>query len=202
MTAAYSNALAKQMLTQNALYHIERVTMRQVTVNAQQQFASWNNITQGQIPKIMILGMVNSAALSGTHDSTPFNFHHYDVMSVTAEINGKQYPSTSYDLNFAANYSLQAYEGLLDTLGRLNEPAGELPFHRYVYNKGYTLFGFDFTSSHTGLNSVALVKQGNLKVNLKFRNPVPDTIVVFCMLVFDNVIEITNNRDVIFNFNP
>jgi len=200
MTASYSNALAKQLLTSNAVYHIERVAMRHMTLNAGQQFAAWNNVTQGQIPKIMILGMVSSNALAGTHDTTPYNFQHFDLMSIYAEINGKIYPNNSYDLNFPNHFSLQAYEGLLDTLGRLNEPSGELVFDRHKYNNGYTLFGFDFTSSHTGLNSVALVKQGNLNIHLKFRVDLPETIVVFAMLVYDNVIEITNNRDIIFNF--
>ena len=30
----------------------------------------------------------------------------------------------------------------------------------------------------------------------------PETVVVFAMLIYDNVIEIANNRDVIFNFAP
>ena len=56
--------------------------------------------------------------------------------------------------------------------------------------------------SHTGLKAVALIKQGNLNVHMKFRVALPETVVVFAMLIYDNVIEITNNRDVIFNFAP
>ena len=37
---------------------------------------------------------------------------------------------------------------------------------------------------------------------MKFRVALPETVVVFAMLIYDNVIEITNNRDVIFNFAP
>ena len=189
-------------MTTNAMYHIDRVAMRQLTLNQNVQFAVWNNVTQGQVPKMMLLGLVSSAALAGTHDTSPFNFHHYDLMGVHAELNGKIFPSNSYDLDFASNNSLQAYNDLLDTLGRLNESSGELPFSRLVYNKGYTLFGFDFTGSHTGLKAVALIKQGNLNVHMKFRVALPETVVVFAMLIYDNVIETTNNRDVIFNFAP
>ena len=202
MTPAYSNALAKQLLTSNAMYHIERVSMRQLTLNHNAQFAVWNNVTQGQIPKVMILGFVSSTARAGTHDTSPFNFHHYDLMGIYAEVSGKIFPSNSYDLNFTTNNSLQAYNDLFDTLGRLNESTGELPFNRLLYNKGYTLFGFDFTSSHTGLNSLAFIKQGNLNVHMKFRTALPETVVVFAMLIYDNVIEITNNCDVIFSFSP
>ena len=202
MTPAYSNALAKQLMTTNAMYHIDRVAMRQLTLNQNVQFAVWNNVTQGQVPKMMLLGLVSSAALAGSHDTSPFNFHHYDLMGVHAELNGKIFPSNSYDLDFTSNNSLQAYSDLLDTLGRLNESSGELPFSRLVYNKGYTLFGFDFTGSHTGLKAVALIKQGNLNAHMKFRVALPETVVVFAMLIYDNVIGITNNRDVIFNFAP
>ena len=124
------------------------------------------------------------------------------MTGVHAELNGKIFPSNSYDLDFASNNRLQAYNDLLDTLGRLNESSGELPFSRLVYNKGSPLFGFDFTGSRTGLKAVALIKQGNLNVHMKFRVALPQTVVVFAMLIYDNVIQITYNRGDIFNFAP
>lgn len=202
MTPEYSTCLAKTLVTQNAMYQIDRVAMRQLTLNQNVQFAVWNNVTQGQVPKIMLFGMVSSNALAGTHDTTPFNFQHYDLMAIHAELNGRIYPSNSYDLNFSTNCSLQAYDDLLDTLGRLYLPTGELPFHRFSYNRGFTLFGFDFTGSHSGLSAVSLIKQGNINLHLRFRTPLPETVVTFAYLVYDNVIEINNNRDVIFSFAP
>ena len=184
------------------MYQIDRVAMRQLTLNQNVQFAVWNNVTQGQVPKIMLFGMVSSNALAGTHDTTPFNFQHYDLMAIHAELNGRIYPSNSYDLNFSTNCSLQAYDDLLDTLGRLYLPTGELPFHRFSYNRGFTLFGFDFTGSHSGLSAVSLIKQGNINLHLRFRTPLPETVVTFAYLVYDNVIEINNSRDVIFSFAP
>ena len=123
-------------------------------------------------------------------------------MAIHAELNGRIYPSNSYDLNFNTNCSLHAYDDLLDTLGRLYVPTGEVPFNRFQYNRGFTLFGFDFTGSHSGLNAVSLIKQGNINLHLRFRSALPETVVAFAYLVFDNVIEINNNRDIIFNYAP
>ena len=52
MTPEYSTSLAKTLVTQNAMYQIERVAMRQLTLNQNVQFAVWNNVTQGQVPKL------------------------------------------------------------------------------------------------------------------------------------------------------
>ena len=199
----YLNALNKQLTINTAKYHLERVVMRQHSLIRGQQHAVWSNVVIGQIPKIMILGIVPNDAFTGVHDKSPFNFHHFDLSNSSAEVNGQLYPTRGYEFDFERNLTLSAYDGLLDVLERLNEPSGELPFDRYSYNKGgFTLMGFDFTSGHTGRGSLSLIKQGNLNINIHFKIPLPEGAICVAMLVFDNVIEINNNRQVLFDFAP
>ena len=91
----------------------------------------------------------------------------------------------------------------MDVLERLNEPSGELAFDRFMYNKGgFALYGFDFTTGHTGRGSLSLIRLGNLNVNIHFKVPLPEGAICLAMLVFDNVVEINNNRQVLFDFAP
>ena len=70
-SAGYMNALSKRLLRAPAVYHFERVQMRQATVAGGLQTAEWPNLVAGQLPKMMLVCLVSSAALSGSHDTTP-----------------------------------------------------------------------------------------------------------------------------------
>jgi hypothetical protein len=176
--------------------------MRQTTIGLGLQVHTWNNLACGQLPKTLILGLTTSSAFTGSPTESPFNFGHHDLAFVSAEIDGIIYPSQGYNMDFDTAQSLQAYEGLLDTLERLNEPTGELPFDRLEYVKGFTLYGFDFTVSHTGREALSLIRSGNLNINFRFKRPLPVVVVAIGMLTFDNTIQINNNRQVIFDYAP
>jgi hypothetical protein len=198
----FFSAVSKQLLTTTAKYHIERVQMKQLTLIKGQQQAVWANLVIGQLPKVMFFGIVPSEGFGGVYNKTPFNFHHFHISTLSAEFDGQLYPTRGYELDFNEGLHLPAYEGLLDTLERLNEPAGEVPFNRLQYADGFTIYGFDFTPGHTGRGSLSLIKQGNLNVNMRFEKSLPEGAVCIAMLVFDNIIEINNNRQVIFDFAP
>ena len=86
------NALSKRLLRAPAVCHFERVQMRQETIAGGLQTAEWPNLVAGQLPKMMLVCLVSSAALSGSHDTTPLYLDHFDVSYLNAEIDGKLYP--------------------------------------------------------------------------------------------------------------
>jgi len=198
-TASYMNALQKNLLRTPATYHFERVQMRQMTINVQQQFAEWPNLVTGQIPKMMLLTMTSSKALC-SHDSNPFYFDNFDLMNLSAEIDGKVYPTNGYEMDYSTGYSLNAYEGLCRVLEVFNDSERSLPFNRTQYNKGFTIYGFDFTPSGTSRGALTIIKQGNLNLSLKFRTALTEPVIVIAYLVFDATISINNQRQAMFDF--
>ena len=199
---AFLNSVAKTLLTNNVKYHINRVAMRSMTFAAGMQFTTWSNVTMGQLPKMAIMGIVSNTGFSGTHDKSPYNFAHFDLAHTAAEIEGLTYPGRGYEMDFDRGQSVAPYEGLLDCLDRLSEGNGELPFDRFGYKKGFSLYGFDFTVARTSMSHLALIKTGNLNFTFRFKTPLPEAAIVVCMLIFDNIIEITNTRQVIFDYAP
>jgi hypothetical protein len=195
-------SVAKTLLTRTVKYHLERICMRQLTLTPGVQHSVWSNLAIGQLPKTLILGLVSNTAFSGTARTSPYNFHHFNMQHISCEIDGVMFPSRGYNMDYASHNSLSAYEGLLDCLERLNESNGELSFDRYGYNEGFTLYGFDFTTSHTGRGALSLIKHGNLNVTFRFQVPLPETVVCIAMLCFDNILEIDNNRRLIYDFAP
>ena len=96
----YLNALNNQLTTTTAKYYFERVVMRQHTLIKGKQHAVWSNVVIEQIPKIMVFGIVPNDAFTGIHDKTSFNFHHFNLNSLSAEVNSQLYPTRGYDLDF------------------------------------------------------------------------------------------------------
>ena len=111
-TVSYLNSLSKNLLRSPAVYHFERVQMRQMTINVQQQFAEWPNLVTGQLPKMMLVTMTRSNALIGSQDTNPLFFNNFDLMHLAAEIDGKIYPTNGYEMDYSNGYYLSAYDGL------------------------------------------------------------------------------------------
>ena len=95
-SAGYMNALSKRLLRGPAVYHFERVQMRQSTLATGVQSAEWPNMVAGQLPKMMLITLASAPALSGSHDTNPLYFDHYSINHLSAEIDGKIYPSNGY----------------------------------------------------------------------------------------------------------
>ena len=47
---------------------------------------------------------------------------------------------------------------------------------------------------------MTLIKQGSLSVSVSFTTPLPDVVMMISMLVYDNLIEINQHRQVIADF--
>ena len=75
-----------------------------------------------------------------------------------------------------------------------------LPFSWTEYEKGFAIFGFDFTPGGTSRGALTVIKQGNLNLNIRFKNQLPNAVNIIAYLVFDSTISINNNRQAIFDF--
>jgi len=199
-SAVYMNALSKRLLRGPAIYHFERVQMRHTTINTGQQFADWPNLVSGQLPKMMLVTMVTSRALSGTHDTNPFYLDNFDLCYLSAEIDGKIYPTNGYNMDFSTHQTLTCYDGLSRALEIYSSSERSLPFTRMEYQNGFTIYGFDFTPSGTSRGALTIIKQGNLNLNMRFKTALTEPINVIAYLVFDSTISINNARQAIFDF--
>ena len=138
--------------------------------------------------------MQPNSEFSGTHDKSPYNFAYLDLSHVAAEIESVSYPRCGRDMDYDNAQAISPQGGLLDYSDRLSEGNGELPFDRSGYKRGCTLYGFDFTVARTSMSHLALIGTENLNFTFRFRTPLPGAVIVVCMLIFDNIIEITNTR--------
>ena len=185
------------LATQNAIYPIQHVSMDSHTVPAGQQSFVKENIFQGRMPKFLVVGMVSNAAFVGAYGSNPFNFQSFQVSYVGLFRDGECVPErTPYDMPDDRHYT-RAYLGTIHALEQFNRNENNGITLRDFLG-GNMLFAFNLTPDMSvGGNSGGCqqpFRNGNLRLEMRFRAALPAAINVIYYGVFDGKVEITKDR--------
>ena len=88
---------------------------------------------------------------------------------------------------------------LFSGTGKINKDDGN-NISRNEYGTGYTLYAFDLSPDLSEDDHFNLMKQGGLRLVLKFAQALAATVTVIAYGEFENVIEIDRNRNIIYDF--
>jgi hypothetical protein len=141
--------------------------------------------------------MVDNDAFAGNYLKNPYNFKHNNLNFMQLYTDGV--PVLTKALQPKSGDYLQCYETLYHDHNRLNRNKSSI-IKRIDWDKGYSLFNFDLTPDYDGYDRYPIVKHGNLRLQMQFSEPLPSTINVIIYAEFDNIIEITGNRNVQFDY--
>jgi hypothetical protein len=191
---------ARALALGTAKYPITRVEVKTVTIPAGVQNKSLDSLFTGQMPTRCIVGFVKNSSFNGTYNSNPFEFKHFNLSYFSFYMDGLQIPSKAFTPQFTDDLYIREYNSLFDGSGIFHKDVG-LNIGREDYAKGYCLICTDMTpdlSCHEG--HWCLIKNGNLRLELRFKEALADTITVVCFAEFDNLIEIDSNRNIILDY--
>ena len=198
---ALGHAAALKQTT--AKYPIRRVDCKVLTIPG--GFGAFNpdNIFLGRIPKRLVLGLVDTEAYNGSYTANPFNFKHHNLSQVGVYVDGEQIPRKPLFLKFekaGGQNFITGFQSLFSGIGAFSQDKGN-QMTRSDYHQGYTLFAFDMTPDHCSGDHFELIKQGNLRVELHFAQPLANTVNLIIYAEFESVIEIDTNRNVLYDYN-
>ena len=183
-----------------AKYPIRRVDCKVFSVAAGHLSSTQENLFLSQIPKRVVLGFCDTAAYNGSYAKNCFNFKNYDINYLALYVDGQQIPSKPLQPDFDKTF-VRSYMSLFTGTGQQHQDEGN-DISRSDYYQGNTLFAFDLTPDLSDGANFNLIKQGNLRVEVHFKNPLPTTINAIVYAEFENIIEIDRSRNVIFDFSP
>ncbi|XP_044019520.1 uncharacterized protein F54H12.2-like [Aphidius gifuensis] len=169
---AHSKALAKT----TAKYPLTRVEVKSFILAQGILSNTLDNIILGSLPKRIVVGLVDNRA---------FN------------VGGKALsPSFSNNIHDA-----EAYQTLFSGTGIHFADHG-MKISRSSFTKGYTLFAFDLTPDLSANDSMYwnLIKNGSLRIEIRFGVALAQTINCIVYAEFDNIIEIDSTRQVLLDY--
>lgn len=193
---AHEKALTKGVIKMP----IRRVDVKTFAVSAGLQSTTIANAFIGQLPTRIILGFVSNDAYNGNISKNPFKFHHYNI-NYLCVLNGNQmYPAKPYQPDFENNSYARSYFSLFTDLNRYHN-SSNININYKSFGSGNSLFTFDMTpdlssnAAHTSVN-----KSGNIAIDIKFANALPETVTLLVYAEFRNLLEIDQSRAVFTDF--
>jgi hypothetical protein len=185
----------------DAKYKVTRVVVRNTTIAKGVTSHSWDNVFSGQMPKRIIFGFVRNEAFTGNYSLNPLNFQHCNVVQICVYINGKSYPSTPFQPNYASGDYIRVYGGIFDAMGIRYGNRG-IDIHRKDFPNGYCLYAVDLTSNRGASDSshINLIKQGSLRIDVQFGVNLAYVMSCIAYAEFDNLIKVDKDRNVSTNY--
>jgi hypothetical protein len=190
---------ADALMKTTAKFPITRKECRVYSIPAQLHDFVKDNIFLGQLPKRVIIGMVSSEAFAGNTRLNPYKFDHFNVRSIQLYADGEPISLKPVEIDVDNKRYLEAFETLSKSFDKFDgEKSSIIKRRDWLY--GYSLFSFDLTPDFDGDDHYPLIRHGNLRLDMKFDIGLVKPINVIVYAEFDNIIEISNNRNIQFDY--
>ena len=160
-----------------------------------------DNLFLGQLPKIIVLGIVDNRAFNGDISLNPYNCQHCNLNYLAVHLDGQQVPWAPLQPSFSGSSYIRAFYTHFTGGDGISSDTGNT-IGREQFVNGHALYCFDLTpdlSSSCG-HHFNVTKSGNLRLELAFEVALPITGNVLVYSEFDNVIEIDKDRKVTRNY--
>lgn len=195
-----ANDLNKALLNYGMKMPIRRVEVKTFTISTGLRSKVEDYLFQGQLPKRVIVGLVNNNQMNGTSTSNPFDFQHFNLSKLEVSVDGRTIQNKPFQPNFQTGECLRSYASLFQAMGSLGQNQS-MGLTMDQYKNGYTLWGFDLTADQGSEGShLHPIKSGNLRLELQFAQALAAVINVLVFAEFDNQIEINGLREVITDY--
>lgn len=185
----------------NCLYPIERIWTKFYTLSKGVRDFDLPNISQGQQPTKLVLGMVTTKAFSGSTDTDPFKFQHFGLEYISLIANGRAIPAVPVTADFEKGHFRRAYHLLMDTIQGGCSDSESLGISLEDYKENSCFFGFPLARTLTG-PSEALPRRENGYVNakLRFAKALTENVNAIFFMEYSNFVELDSARNVFTDF--
>jgi hypothetical protein len=193
-------AIEQSLVKTPAKYPIRRVALTKLSVSEGRFSTPTSTVFEGQIPRRVIVGFVDTEAYFGNFKKSPFMFTHNKVAEIYLQAGGQTYPREPLKCNFDQQMFARAFLSLYDTLGitgdnRSNNVTPE------AFGGSHCLFAFDLTPDECDSDCWELVREGTTTVHCTFAESIKEPGVEMIVYAeFDNLAMVDRNRTVYFDY--
>ena len=194
--------IEEALVSSTAKYPINRIETKVFNYTRGLSNINLNNLVMGNLPKKVIMGIVDHSAFGGQYSSNPFKFSPHGLRELSLLVNGQSLGrpyKMSYSEDGPSLCSRAFYELFANTVSCSDVGLG-IDIEKFA--SSCNLYGFDLTADCSGAVShhLNIVKQGTLGLNLSFEKPLTTSISVVIYLEYQQLIEIDRTRNILINF--
>ena len=159
--------------------------------------SSFNNIFNGLVPERLIVGITTNSAKNGSYTENPFNFGLFNMTNFSLTVDGNNVPHRSIELDKGTLYG---YNSLFAGDGTMHRGRGN-DISRTDWGKGYGLFIVDLTPDGSGsAQHLHIERSGIVDLKVKFSTATSEVLTMFVYGEFQRILEITKERNILYNF--
>ena len=198
VTLALETALRKTTVK----YPVRRVQIRTMQLEAGRRDTPTSTLFNGQIPRRMVICLVDNDAFHGTYTKSPFNFKHYNASSIQIIAGGVNYPPNPLVMDFTRNHITRPFVQMYEALGLAAiQKNNYLDMSAFAHGKA--MYVFDLSPDGSDDSHWELLKEGATTVRMTFTEPIPaGGVKLVALAEFDNLITIDHFRNCYFDYTP
>ncbi|XP_019379375.1 PREDICTED: uncharacterized protein F54H12.2-like [Gavialis gangeticus] len=185
------------LLIANAKYSIDCTGLKVFSIPAGSRVSNQENLFLGQLPKLIVIRFVDNDAFSGNYSKNPLTLKITNFVALY--VDGEQIPAKPLQHDFENGNCVREYMQLVQTAGK-HMKDHSLLINREEFAQGYTLFAFDQSPDQECADHYSLIKTRHLRAEIRFAGTLPITVNMIVYGVFDNVIEINQRRNMLFDY--
>ena len=187
--------MARKLDTQPARYSMRKTMLKSFFITDGRQEYNTNIFTD-EVPRRVIVGLLDHDAYMGNKKKSPFEFYHFNVRQIQIICSGRTYPQSYYNLDYGNALYARAYHDMQENLGfAFSNESNGISYKNF--ERGWNLYVFNLTNSMENEPGFELIKDGTTSINIKFAANTPTGGI--SMIVYgevDSLLMIDRNRQI------
>jgi len=172
-------------------YPMRNFETRTFSIPSGTQTVLSETLFRSKLPEFLIITFVDSLAITGKLEKSPFNFQPFDLQNIQASVDGDSSIYRSLDFDVNNKISLLGFNTL--TTAVPNRPGGH-GLSRQDYLNGNFLICLDLNPRTSG--NFQAERYGQVKLDLKFKTPLTNAVTCIVLASFQSNLEIDANKNV------
>lgn len=178
------------------IYPITRTLMKEYTIAKEEKTKYISNLFTGQLPKSIVIGLVDDDAASGDYSLNPFNFKHFDINEAYIKKNGEMVPGDPWSPDFTNNIYKREYMELMRNIGIESSEDHGNAVTLEQFAGGSFFMAFDLTGHKCNMLHNHPSQKGNIDLMVQFKKPLPSNVRIIIYASTDAQVEIDSSQDV------
>lgn len=172
---------------------IRRIDVRTFLTPSTGKRISLSNAIIGSIPNLIFVGLLDSAAYSGSHGSNPLTLYHLSVKQVTLHISQSCIILGPVDHTAPRGY-VPFYHAYINAMSYRRNERPMISYDEFI--SGYFIMAFDLTADNQAMsgNHISVPLEGDVRIEIELGENLTKNYIVAVLSEYNGVYECNRNR--------